>query len=130
MKEEASVTNEYSCPLCSSKPHDGFFFYENSLIGQPVCEDCDGDFDYWVETGKVDAEFIERVEKHTGLSWYECRKILLEQEIDSLEAFENEGFEAWFEETLKHERWTRDEALAHLRRKADWQKERLRNHKF
>jgi hypothetical protein len=124
--KEVKVTAGYCCPICTLQPNDNFFFYESHLIGQPICEDCNADFSYWVGTGKVEAKFIDQINKNTNISWKACRLILLENEINRLKAFEVEGFETWFEDTLKDRQWAREEALNSVRAKVIWLQERLR----
>jgi len=74
------VPEGYRCPLCPD--HDDDEFEWNSLLKAPVCRGCSHDiFSLLADDKRIDDPVMDRLEEVTGLSFYECQVVYLQEEI-------------------------------------------------
>lgn len=113
METKIQMPDSYHCPFCPDHKDDAF--YESPLVGQPICEGCSIELDSFCEDKQRPDDFlIDAVEKHTGLPWSECRKVLLEKNLAVWKELEAKQPEWWMESTMKICHWSREQVVAHL----------------
>jgi hypothetical protein len=113
MKKAVKVSNGYRCPFCPN--HRDNIFYESDLVGRPICEGCEVELDIFCEREKrPEDHLIDALEKHTGLSWQECRKVLLKEKLAEWKRLAAEQPEEWMKSTMKVCNWTREQTITYL----------------
>lgn len=70
----------YRCPLCPE--HEDEKFEWNVLLNAYVCQGCSHDiFSLLADDKRIDDPVMDRLEEATGLSFYECQVVYLQEEI-------------------------------------------------
>ncbi len=108
MKHAIAVAQDYRCPFCVG--HVDEVFYASALIGQPICEGCHEElFIFEHHHKRPSTQLIEQVERFTGLTWDECRVVLLRDSLGAWQKIEQELPKDYLE-SVADLGWTQDQA--------------------
>jgi len=118
MQKPVQVPKNYHCPFCPDHKDDTFF--DNILVGQPICEGCSVELDIFCESKERPDDFlIDKLENHIGLSWRECRKVLLEKNLAEWQKLAETQPQSWVASTMKICGWTREQTITYIHQQVE-----------
>jgi hypothetical protein len=81
----------------------------------PICKGCHIELDYYSEEAKPPNSFlITKLERHTGLSWEQCRLHLLREKLDYWREMSRMRPLDWLHSTIDSCGWSEQEVWKHV----------------
>ncbi|CAG0934206.1 hypothetical protein TFLX_03396 [Thermoflexales bacterium] len=118
MKQPIAVPQDYRCPLCVN--HVDEVFYASILIDQPICEGCQEELFLFEHHKERPADqLIEKMEQLTGLTWDDCRVVLLRDTLETWRTIEHELPQEYLD-SVAELGWTQDRAALEAQSKVLW----------
>ena len=90
----------------------------------PICEGCAEELFHFCHFEKrPDDPLIEKVERHTGQSWHECKLSLLRGILEQWQTIEDDP-QDWLA-SAKRQGWSEEEARAYAQKQLQWHSDLL-----